>query len=68
MKTGTPPTRDWLMKAVEMEADCDISAGPVMPRVKASSALRATHGQAKQGRSGKTATAFRPSRHALAKA
>ncbi len=34
MKTGTPPTRDWLMKVVEMEADCDISAGPVMPVVE----------------------------------
>ena len=34
MKTGTPPTRDWLMKAVELEADCDISAGPVLPVVE----------------------------------
>ena len=34
MKTGTPPTRSWLMKAVELEADCDISAGPVMPVVE----------------------------------
>lgn len=34
MKTGTPPTRNWLMKAVELEADCDISAGPVLPVVE----------------------------------
>jgi transcriptional regulator with XRE-family HTH domain len=43
MTTGKPPTRNWLMKAVELEADCDISAGPVLPVVEmtcpASSAL-----------------------------
>ncbi len=37
MKTGTPPTRDWLMKAVGLEGDCDISAGPVMPVVEVNS-------------------------------
>jgi hypothetical protein len=64
MKTGTPPTRNWLMKAVQLEADCDISAGPVMPRVKVSAGSRATNGHVRQVR----VRTDRPVRRTLAKA
>ncbi len=60
--TAHAPTKKWLMKAVEQEAACDISAGPVLPRVKVSSSARATNGHAR-----KAATVSRPIRRALAK-
>ena len=33
MKTTLAPSRNWMMKAAAREADCDISAGPVLPAV-----------------------------------
>jgi hypothetical protein len=61
------PTKSWLMKAVELEADCDISAGPVLPRVKVSSVSR-VNGHARNGHSRKTTRASRPVRRTLVKA
>ena len=60
--TAKAPTRKWLMKAVELEADCDIAAGPVLPRVKSSPASRAITGHTR-----KTTTASRRIRRAPAK-
>jgi hypothetical protein len=54
MKTKAP-TRDWLTKAVEKEADCDISAGAVLPRVKATEASRNANGHARRILARKTA-------------
>ena len=65
--TTKAPTKNWLMKSVELEADCDISAGPVLPRVKASAASRAVNGHAHHSHKRKTATAARSVRRALAK-
>lgn len=62
------PTKSWLMKAVELEADCDISAGPVLPRVKVSSASHAANGHARHGHARKATTTSRPVRRALLKA
>ena len=36
MKTTLAPSRNWMMKAAAREADCDISAGPVLPGVAVS--------------------------------
>ncbi len=66
--TTKSPTKNWLMKAVELEADCDISAGPVLPQVKVSSVSRATNGHARNGHARKATTTPRPVRRALAKA
>ena len=55
------------MKAVELEADCDISAGPVLPRVKSTLPSRGANGHAQHGHARKTATASRSTRRALAK-
>jgi hypothetical protein len=66
--TTKAPTKNWLIKAVELEADCDISAGPVLPRVKASSVARAANGHAHHGHVRKAATTSRPVRRALVKA
>ena len=68
MKTGTPPTRDWLKKAVELEADCDISAGPVLPRVKVPSVSRATNGHTRHGHTRKAPATSRAVRRVLTKA
>ncbi len=68
MMTAKAPTKNWLMKAVKLEADCDISAGPVLPRVKATASSRATNGAAQHGHARKTATHPRPARRVLAHA
>lgn len=65
--TTKAPTKNWLLKAVELEADCDISAGPVLPRVKATVSWRAVNGQAHHDRARKTATTSRSTRRTLAK-
>ena len=65
--TTKAPTKSWLMKAVELEADCDISAGPVLPRVKVSSVSRATNDHTHHGHARKGATTSRPVRRALVK-
>ena len=64
--TTKAPTKHWLMKAVEREADCDISAGPVLPRVKATAPSRAANGHARHDHARKTTTASRPTRRPLA--
>ena len=66
--TAKAATKSWLVKAVELEADCDISAGPVLPRVKVSPLLRATNGHAHHGHARKATATARTSRRALAKA
>lgn len=66
--TTKVPTKNWLMKAVKLEADCDISAGPVLPRVKVSPVSRATNGHALRGHARKATTTSRPVRRALVKA
>ena len=66
--TTTAPTRKWLMKVIELEADCDISAGPVLPPVKVSSDSRATNGHAHHGHPRKATTTSHPVRRALVKA
>ena len=65
--TTKAPTKNWLMKAVKLEADCDISAGPVLPQVKVSSVSR-VNGHARNGHSRKGTRTSRPVRRALAKA
>jgi hypothetical protein len=66
--TTKAPTKNWLMKAVALEADCDISAGPVLPRVKVSAVSRATNGHARHGHERKATTTYRTVRRALVKA
>ena len=66
--TTTAPNRKWLMKVIELEADCDISAGPVLPPVIVSSDSRDTTGHAHHGQARKATTTSRPVRHALVKA
>ena len=56
------------MKVIELEADCDISAGPVLPPVKVSSDSRATNGHAHHGHPRKATTTSHPVRRALVKA
>ena len=65
--TTKAPTKNWLMKAVEREGDCDISAGPVLPRVKVSATSRAANSDVHHGHARKTAAVSRPIRRALAK-
>ena len=65
--TTKAATKSWLMKAVELEADCDISAGPILPRVKVSSVSRATNGHAHHGHSRKASTTSRAVRRVFAK-
>ena len=66
--TTKAPTKNWLMKAVKLEADCDISAGPVLPRVKVSSVSRVTNGHVRHGHARKATTTSRSARRALVKA
>jgi hypothetical protein len=66
--TSKAPSKNWLMKAVELEADCDISAGPVLPQVKVSSVSRVTNGHVHHGHARKAAIHPRPVRPALVKA
>lgn len=66
--TTKAATKNWLMKAVELEADCDISAGPVLPRVKVSPVSRATNGHAHHGHTRKAPATSRAVRRVLTKA
>ena len=66
--TAKAATKSWLKKAVELEADCDISAGPALPRVKVSPMLRATNGHAHHSDARKATATSRTVRRALAKA
>ncbi len=66
--TTKAPIKNWLMKAVELEADCDISAGPVLPHVKVTASSRATNGAARHGRARKTTANPRTARRVLAHA
>lgn len=66
--TTKAPTKNWLRKAVELEADCDISAGPVLPRVKATASSRAANGHAHHRHARKTTAASRPTRRTPANA
>jgi len=52
--TTKAPTKKWLTKAVELEADCDISAGPALPRVKATASSHTTNGAAQRTRKAAT--------------
>ncbi len=65
--TMTAPTKKWLMNVIKLEADCDISAGPVLPPVKVSSDSRATNGHSDHGHPRKATTTFRPVRRTLVK-
>ena len=65
--TAKAATKGWLAKALELEAGCDISAGPVLPRVKVSSGSGTSNDHAHHGHARKATTTYRTTRRVLAK-